>query len=197
MPTSLRSFDELDLTNDRNTLAHLRTSEDPTTRQRQYVHMIDMAIAEVVDSSTLLIVAAAEPLAGLFTELSRHERLAHPGLIGNADERTPDELAGAATVVIARERAAQRDHELARLAEFPDRDLVVDEPARVLAASRHGAIDTLFVDLDRWDDGDLIEDAARSAHDGGARIVAAPESLLEGHGGIAAILRYPVDATAR
>lgn len=48
-----------------------------------------------------------------------------------------------------------------------------------------------------WDDGDLIEDAARSAYDGGARIVAAPESLLGGHGGIAAILRYPVDATAR
>lgn len=195
LPQDLRSFDALDLTNDRETLSHLRTSEEPTIRQRQYIHAIDEALAEVVDAETLLVVAAAEPLAGLFGELSRHPRLAHPGLLGNADEQTPDELAVAAVAAVARERAAVRDRELARLAEFPDRDLVADEPAVVLAAGRLGAIDTLFVDLDRSDEVDAVEDVARAAHEGGARIViAAPTAALPGHRPAAAILRYPVDA---
>lgn len=195
LPESLHSFDALDLTNDRQTLAHLRTSEEPTIRERQYVRAIDDAIGEVIGPDALLVVAAAEPLAGLFAELSRHERLARPGIVGNADEQTLDELAIAAVAAVARERDAVRGRDLARLTEFPDRELVASDPAVVLAAGGLGAIDTLFVDFDRSDDAGYVEDAARAAHACGARVIAASASELPGHGAAAVILRYPVDAT--
>lgn len=197
MPTDLRSFDALDLTNDRQTLAHLRTSEEPTVRERQYVRAVDDAIAEVIDPAALLVVAAAEPLAGLFAELSRHQRIARPGIAGNADESTPDELALASLPAMERERAAVQRFQVTRLAEFPDRQLVTGDPATVLAAGALGAIDTLFVDLVDLvapDGDDYAEEAARAAHACGARTVSASAAEFPGHGAAAAILRYPVAA---
>lgn len=194
MPTSLRSFDALDLTNDRETLAHLRTSEEPTIRERQYVRAVDDAIAEVIDPAALLVVAAAEPLAGLFAELSRHQRLARTGIAGNADESTPDELAIASLPAVERERAVVRGLQLTRLAEFPERHLVTDDPATVLAAGALGAIDTLFVDLDAPDSDGFAEEAARAAHACRARVVRVSTAELPEHGIATAILRYPVDA---
>jgi len=194
MATSLRSFDDLDLTNDRQTLAHLRTSEEPTVRERQYVRAIDDAIAEVIDPEALLVVAAAEPLAGLFAELSRHPRLAEPGIAGNADESTPDELALASLPAVEREREAVRHRQLTRLAEFPHRRLVTGDPATVLAAGALGALDTLFVDPGAPDADGYAEEAARAAHAGDGRIVSASESELPEHAVATAILRYPVDA---
>lgn len=194
MPTNLRAFDALDLTNDRQTLAHLRTSEEPTLRERQYVRAVDAAIAEVIDPAALLVVAAAEPLAGLYAELSRHKRLAHPAIAGNADESTPDELATASRPAVERELEAVRRRQLTRLAEFPDRRLVTGDPTIVLAAGARGAIDTLFVDLGSADRAGYVEDAARAAHADGARIVWVSATELPGPGAVAAILRYPVDA---
>lgn len=194
LPQSLHDFDALDLTNDRQTLAHLRTSEEPTIRERQYVRAIDNAIGEVIGPDALLVVAAAEPLAGLFAELSRHERLARPGISGNADEQTPNELAIAAVAAVARERDAVRRGDVARLTEFPERELVTGDPAVVLAAGGLGAIDTLFVDLERSEDAGYVDEAARAAHACGARVIAASASELPGHGAAAAILRYAVEA---
>ncbi len=192
LPDSLRGFDALDLTNDRETLAHLRTSEEPTIRERQYAHAIDRAIGEVLDPAALLVVAAAEPLAGLFAESSSHDRLARPGIHGNADDMTPDELARAALPSVERERETVRDRELARLAEFPKRELVADRSAVILQAGRLGAIDTLYVDLDRPDEAAYVDEAARAAYADDARIVSAQASELPERGAAAAILRYPV-----
>jgi hypothetical protein len=194
LPQSLHGFDALDLTNDRQTLAHLRTSEEPTIRERQYVRTIDDAIGGVIGPDALLVVAAAEPLTGLFAELSRHKRLARPGISGNVDDQTPDELALAAMTAMAQERASVRRGDVARLTEFPERELVTGDPAVVLAAGGLGAIDTLFVDLERSDEAGYVEEAARAAHACGARVIAASASELPGHGAAAAILRYPVDA---
>jgi len=194
MPTNLRAFDALDLTNDRQTLAHLRTSEEPTLRERQFVRAVDAAVAEVIDPAALLVVAAAEPLAGLYAELSHHKRLAQPGIAGNADEWTPDELASASRPAVERELGAVRRLQLTRLAEFPDRRLVTGDPSTVLAAGGRGAIDTLFVDFGSADRAGYVEDAARAAHADGARIVWASATELPGPGAVAAILRYPVDA---
>ncbi len=192
LPDSLRGFDALYLTNDRETLAHLRTSEEPTIRERQYAHAIDRAIGEVLDPAALLVIAAAEPLAGLFAESSSHDRLARPGIHGNADDMTPDELARAALPSVERERETVRDRELARLAEFPKRELVADRSAVILQAGRLGAIDTLYVDLDRPDEAAYVDEAARAAYADDARIVSAHASELPERAAAAAILRYPV-----
>lgn len=150
LPKDLRSTLRLDLTGDRDTLAHLSTSDDPKERLREYVRAIHDALEPVLRRDRpLLVLAAAEPLAGIARHMLDDELLAAAGIGGNYDDATPATLAErAAPIAEAVRRAAVEEH-LSRFAGTPSRGLGLVELRAIIAACHAGAVDTLFVDVDR------------------------------------------------
>lgn len=148
LPSDLRTTIPLDLTGDRDTLGHLRTSEDPKLRLREYVRAIDRAVIPVVrPAGARLVVAAAEPLAGIFRTTTGVRGLVPPGLAGNHDEDGPEHLAELAAPIV--EELVRNDlcAQLTRLVT-QDPDHVLSDIDRIEQAAGEGDIDTLFVDTD-------------------------------------------------
>lgn len=157
LPRDLESEIRLDLTGDRDTLAHLRTSEDPKERLEQFARAIHRACEPVLRArGGTLLIAAAEPLAGILAATaSRGTQLA--GVVhGNRDDDDPQQLADAVDAQRARERLT----EFRRLTEAPDAR-VIHDPHVVRIVTRDGAADTLFL-AEHW----LMADGAVPAADG-------------------------------
>lgn len=205
VPGLPRDFEDalaLDLGNDRQTLSHLRTSEDPKGRLLQYCRMIDEAIAPVLRrEGALLVIAAAEPLASIFRTATRHPLVAAATITGNHDGDTPYELADLAAPAIEQHRRAGVEAQLARFSELPARGLVAAELHEVAERARAGAIDTLFVDVDERHPLDaetsfgpatidLVDEIVRSALATDATIVPVHADDLPTTDPVAAVLRY-------
>lgn len=200
-----RDFEDalaLDLTNDRQTLSHLRTSEDPKERLLQYARVIDEAIEPVLRrEGALLVIAAAEPLASIFRAATRHPLVAASTIVGNHDGDSPFELADLAGPAIEQHRRAGVEAQLARFAESPARGLVAAEIHEIAERARVGAVDTLFVDVDRRHPLDaettfgpatidLVDEIVRSALATDATIVPVRAIDLPTTDPVAAVLRY-------
>lgn len=196
----------LDVGNDRQTLAHLRTSEDPKARLYQYARLIDAAIEPVLQGEgALLIIAAAEPLASIFRTATRYPLVADSVIAGNHDGDSPFELADLAVPAIERHRRAEVETQLGRFAESPARGLVVAELHEIAECAREGAIGTLFVDVDRRHPLeaessfgpttiDLVDEIVRGAMASDARIIPVRAADLPTTDPVAAVLRYPARA---
>lgn len=208
MPRSLKSAVRLDLTGDRNTLAHLRVSENHKTRVAEFARMVDDAVRPVVERSARpLVLAAAEPIASIFQSTSRCTRLQGSTILGNPEERPDMELEQAAQRVLGVHHVAEV---LEMLEEARDRGMLVTSLDDVAASASAGAVHTLVVDpakrmpgLIDEETGDIQVDSSESPH--GRDIVddvvrqalltgAAIEPLrgigMPGGGAVAAILRY-------
>src|SRR5699024_821242 len=153
-----------------------------------------------------LILAAAEPMAGIFRNLTGFGDLAAEGIDGNPDELSEAELADAARGILDRMYAQQ----LAELREeFGDRlsaGLATSDLADLArAAATPGAVATLLVDMDEHIDGavtedgsltlgesqqDVLEEIAARALGTGARVLAVRSDDLPGGAKAAALLRY-------
>lgn len=202
LPRDLRSTVDLDLTGDRNALAHLRTSEDPKGRLGEYARAIDRAVEPVLRrAGAELVIAAAQPLASIYRSTTAYDRVVSSALLGNHDEASIEELADLAEPIIEGHRRAAREGSLARFAEMPDRDLVLTDLDEIAAAARDGALDTLFVDTDRrvpvqgeaFEGRTVIDRVDEVVRDALARqtvIVPVRSDALPAPGPMAAILRY-------
>jgi hypothetical protein len=202
LPRDLEDALALDLSNDRQTLSHRRTSEDPKGRLLQYAHLIDEAIAPVLRrEEPLLVIAAAEPLASIFRTATRHPLVAASAIVGNHDGDTPYELADLASAAIEQHRRGVVEAQLARFSEIPSRGLVAAELHEIAERARAGAIDTLFVDVDRRHPIDaetsfgpatidLVDEIVRSALATDATIVPVLAADLPTTDPVAAVLRY-------
>lgn len=216
LPHDLRSTVALDLTNDRDTLAHLRTSEDPKIRMQEYCRAIDRALHPLlVASARPLIIAAAEPLAGIYPSVNSYPHLAETVIAGNPEERSAEQLAEEAVPIIAAIREQQRAAVRTRFAETMPREFAVTSLADVATAATFAAIDTLMVDIDARTPGYLDEETGavtvsaeqdtsnyalndeivRRALASGADIVVMAAEDIPGHGPAAAILRFPTRPT--
>jgi hypothetical protein len=150
LPRNLVQHAALDLTGDRNTLAHLRTSEEPKERLRQFARAVDRAVVPLLQrEKALLVLAAAEPLASIFNGVTTHNDVIIASAAGNADDATLDELVELAEPAIEEYRRAAVEAQLARFAEFPSRGRAVTGLDEVVPLARDGGVDTLFVDLAR------------------------------------------------
>lgn len=204
LPDNLEEATRLDLTGDRQTLAHLRTSEDPKTRLREYSRAIASAVEPVLQArQPLLVLAAAEPIASIFRAVMHYQPTADDGIPGNHDDDTEAQLAALATPIADRERRIRIDRQLERFAEMPSRGRALVELRDVVVACRTGAVDTLLVDVDQRvpipsqafsmaTTLDLVDEAIRAALDTDATIVPVRSTDLPSTDPVAAILRYPM-----
>lgn len=212
LPSDLRSTVRLDLTGDRESLAHLRTSEDPKVRLEEYSRAIDRVLTPVLTrAGAVLVIAAAEPLASIYRATSDHAPIASSVIAGNHDHASVDDIARRATGVVDDYRRGLIEAELARFAELPTRGLVLIELEEVARAAREGAVDTLFVDIDRRlpvpgqaFDGittiDRVDEIVRDALANRSNVVPVRADDLTSDDPVAAVLRYarrnPVDASS-
>ena len=206
IPHDLKSTIALDLTGDREALSHLRTSEDPKVRLREYSRAIDRVVEPVLRlNGAVLVLAAAEPLASIYRSTSRHGTVTASDVAGNHDGDTADELANLAAPIIARHRREVLQTQLERFAEMPARDRILTDLDEIAAAARDHVIDTLFVDTDRRVPApaesfgraivlDRVDEIVRHALSGGVSVVPVQSADLPASNPVSAVLRY-ADAT--
>jgi hypothetical protein len=175
-----------------------------------FARAVDHALRGVVGGSELpLLLAADVDLASRYRQISTLSNLARPRIPGSP-ERTPDaELATAAREILDEHYAA----ELVELAETFDvrasQGRVAQDLTEVARYATHGAVDTIWVDLDanvpgsvdeasgavimtedESDDHDVLDEVARRVRAAGGRVLAVRAADVPGNGPVAAILRY-------
>jgi len=215
LPRDLKSTVALDLTNDRDTLAHLRMSEDPKVRMKEFSQAIDRALRPVLaQSDRPVVLAADEPLASIFRSVSSSPRLVEPAIGGNPEERSADELAAMAAPILDVVHTKELATQVTRFEEASSPDLTDSTLEGVAVAATSKAIDTLFVDIDQHIPGyvdelsgvitrsetedafdyDVVDEIVRRALLSDARVIAVRAGEVPGAGPVAAILRFAMRA---
>lgn len=215
LPRDLKSTVALDLTNDRDTLAHLRMSEEPKVRMKEFSQAIDRALQPVLaQSDRPVVLAADEPLASIFRSVSSSPRLVEPAIGGNPEERSADELAASAAPILDAVHAKELATQVTRFEEASSPDLTDSTLDGVAVAATSKAIDTLFVDIDQHIAGyvdelsgvitrsetedafdyDVVDEIVRRALLSDARVIAVRAGEVPGAGPVAAILRFAMRA---
>ena len=213
LPHDLTTTVALDLTNDRETLAHLRTSEDPKVRMLEFAQAVDRALRPILaDADRPLILAAVEPLASIYRSASSYPRLSGTVIAGNPEERSPGQLAVSAAPILDAEYAAELATQIERFHESTSRGLSDATLDGIALAVTSRAIDTLFVDIDSRIPGqvdeltgvvtrteatgephyDVIDEIVRRSLFSDAKIFAVRGTDVPGNGPVAAILRFTV-----
>ena len=207
LPADLESTIALDLTGDRETLAHLRTSEDPKVRLREYSRAIDRVVAPALrHAGAVLVLAATEPLASIYRSETSHPLVTSSAIAGNHDGATVEALADLAAPIVEAHRRDTIESHLTRYAELPARGLVLADLEGIARAAQEGAIETLFVDVDRrigvpaeaFESHfalDRVDEIVRHAMSSGADIVPVHADDLPTPDPVAAVLRYALQTT--
>ena len=212
MPKDVASAVGKESITDRAPRGRLQGSEGQKVRMRQYARLVDHALRAVLAGLDLpLILAAAEPLDGIFRSVNSYPHLADAGIAGNPEEVSDGDLAAAARGVLDELYAA----DLAALRELFETRTSQGRGAIELSdvgrAATYGAIDTVLVDIDvdlpgvvdeesgavtlgGGDDAGygVIDEIARRVLLSGGRVVAVRADDIPGGGPAAAILRYAV-----
>ena len=200
LPQDLASTVNLDLTHDRQTLAHRRISEEPKERLRVYAKALLRAVHEPVrHAKAMLAIVAAEPLASLLHAEADPQFAALAPVPGNPDRLSLEDLANLVTPRADAHRERARRLQISRL-ENTDPGLVLADVAQIHAALRNGAVDTLFVDPDpqravdddRPESADRADELIREALATDATIVPLRAGDPRSTRRVAAILRYRV-----
>jgi len=195
---------------DRSPSRRLQGSEGQTIRLRQFARKVDQALRGVLTGLELpLILAATEPLASIYRSLNSYPHLVEPGIPGNPEAASDDDLAAAARGILddvyADELAALRDLFELRFSH----GRASTDVATVARTATYGAVDTLLVDVDEKlpghvdedsgavtfaeDDADsygVVDEIARRVLLTGGRVLAVRAPDVPGGGPLAAILRY-------
>ena len=196
---------------DRSASGRLQGSEGQKVHMRQYARQIDHALRSVLAGLDLpLILAAAEPLEGIYRSVNSYPHLADTGIAGNPEELSDADLAAAARGALdelyAAELVALR--ELFELRMSQGRGAI--ELSDIGRAATYGAVDTVLVDIDVMlpgvvdeesgavtlggEDGEygVIDEIARRVLLSDGRVVAVRGDDVPEGGPAAAILRYAV-----
>ncbi len=198
---------------DRSPSARLQGSEGQKVRLRQYARKVDEALRGVLAGLELpLIVAATEPLDAIFRGLCSYPHLVEPGIRGNPETATDEELAAAARPVLDEVYAAELTGIRERFELRASDDRASTDLARGARAAAYGAVDTLLLDIDDKVPGQIDEDSgavtladdddaasygvvdeiARRVVLSGGRVLAVRRPEVPGGGSLAAILRYAI-----
>jgi Bacterial archaeo-eukaryotic release factor family 11 len=195
---------------DRSPSGRIQGSEGQKVRLRQFARKVDHALRGVLTGLELpLVLAAAEPLDGIYRSLNSYPHLVESGVPGSPEGATDWDLAEAARKVLdevyERELSALRDRfELQVSHGRASTDL-----ATIARAATYGAVETLFMDIDEKVPGfvedesgalthaeddaasyGVVDEIARRVLLSGGRVLAVRRPEVPGGGPAAAILRY-------
>ena len=154
----------------------------------QFCHLINQGMSQFLRNRRVpLVLAAAEPLAGIYRRINQYPRLYEEIIHGNPQRLRPDELLHSAVEVLkgyfsaCTRRAAATYHEAAALGKGSK------DPKAIVSAAMGGRIDSLLVSLEdhlwgRYDDdtGELITHQERQSGDQDLLDLAASKSMQYG-----------------
>jgi hypothetical protein len=196
---------------DRTARGRFQGAEAEKVRLRQYARAVDRALRPMLGELPLIL-AAAEPLNGIYRSVDGSPNLLAEGIAGNPEHMSAAELAAAARPILdslyASELVAVRRRFERRVTQGRGATDLTD----VARAATFGAVDTLMADIDqvvpgfvdadsgvltRDGDGDaanygVVDEIARRVLESGGRVLALRRDDIPAEGGVAAILRYPV-----
>ncbi len=180
-------------------------------RLLEYCQTINTAVRRRLGSAQApLVLAATEPLEGIYRQGNTYPNLESRFLRGNHDHTTPDELRTLGRRLLSGKLNADQDRALDRYRQFAASGQGSSELERILLASYNRQVDTLFVALaaqcwGRFDpdsgtaevhdsyrrgDQDLLNLAAVWSYQSGARVYALGRESMPNEMPIAATFRY-------
>lgn len=194
----------------------MRGGEGRKVRLAQYARQIDRALRPLLGGLDVpLILAAAEPMDGIYRSVNTCPHLAPASIAGSPESRPDGELASAARSILDQMNA---DDLQASREEFERRQAggrVARDLADVTRAATYGAVDTVFVDMDEVIEGSadettgeitfganghasygLADEISRRVWLNGGRVLAVRRDDIPGRDSVAAILRYAPMAPA-
>jgi Bacterial archaeo-eukaryotic release factor family 11 len=195
----------------------LEGSEGQKVRMRQYAHRVDQALRPLLGGHGVpLILAATEPLEGIYRSVSTYPQLASHGIEGNPEGKTDAELADAARTVLDELNAAALSNVQERYRLLESESRAAADLAVVARAATFGAVDTILVDIDETIPGSIdeqtgaveldevddavnygvVDEIARRVWRTGGTVLAVRREDVPGGGPAAAILRYPLTQQA-
>jgi len=191
----------------------IQGAEGQKVRMRQYARAIDRSLRPVLSGLDLpLILAAAEPLAGIYRSVNSYPNLTEAIIPGNPEETPDEELGRAARGILDELYAAELDELKDRMARRAAHGRAVTDLSDVARAATYGAVETLFVDIDQIVPGlvdeetgavtlsdsedavtyGVVDEILRRALLSGAEIFAVRADDMPGGGAVAAGVRFLV-----
>jgi len=189
------------------------SAADQTAEKKQlteYCRRIDEAVVKVVRRARApVLLAATEPLEGIYRRVSNCPQLDRRVIAGNADETEVRQLHGRGVAVFQEDWQHPIQAAIERYEQAGHLGLACNDLDEVLQAASANAVETLLVSLERpcWGrteaeagpvqrhdrqqpgDEDLLNLAAVLAHRGGATVHAIKQERLPTDSPVAAILR--------
>ncbi len=135
--------------NDRSPSGRIHGSEGQKVLLRMYVRAVDRAVRDITKNRNApLILAAAEPLASLYSQVSEHPALAPQTIAGNPDRMTDAEIASEARPILDRLNQIAIEEFRQTFAAREAQGRATLDPAVAARAATRGMIDRIMVDMD-------------------------------------------------
>jgi hypothetical protein len=191
----------------------IQGAEGQKVRMRQYARAVDRALRPQLSGLSLpVILAATDPLAGIYRSVNSYPNLTEAVIAGNPEETPDEELGRAARGILDGLYAAELAELKERMASRAAHGRAVTDLSDVARAATYGAVETLFVDIDQTVPGLVDEDTGaltlsadndsvtygvvdeilRRALLNGAEIFAVRAEDMPGGGAVAAGVRFMV-----
>ncbi|WP_220700649.1 hypothetical protein [Mycetocola tolaasinivorans] len=192
----------------RSAYGRIQGDEGRKVRLTQFARAVDHALRPLLTGSSLpLIIAAAEPLASIYRNLSGYHALAEEVIPGNPDEVSAADLATAARSILDRLHDAERADLQDVFNSRRSSGRALSDLSDLARAASNGAIGVLTVDMDAEvrgtidDSGalllqdtehDVLEELARRVLAGNGRVLAVRAADLPVGVAAAGILRFAI-----
>jgi hypothetical protein len=187
--------------------------EGQKARMREYAQAVDRALRPVLaNSSEPLILAASEPLIGIYRAVNTYQHLVELGLTGSPEDKSEEELAAAARHVLdsvyATKVAKLQDEFGSRIAAGTG----LTDLSDIARAATFGAVELLIFDIDGRVPGTIddetgvialadedepgnygvVDEIIRRSLASKAKVYALRTEDVPGGGAVAAAVRFPV-----
>ena len=160
LPADAASAVGLDSISGRSPQGRIQGSEGQKVRLRQYARAVDAAIRPLLTRLEVpLILAAAEPLQGIYRAVNSYPHLTMEVIRGNPDEARDGDLAAAARSILEARYADRLQQLTAHIIDRVPQGRAVTDLSDIARAVTFGAVDTLVVDIDRVIPG-TVDDAS-------------------------------------
>jgi release factor family 11 len=195
---------------DRSPSRRIQGSEGQKVRLRRFARKVDRALRGVLTGLELpLVLAAAEPLDGIYRSVNSYPHLVEAGIGGSPDRATEAELAEAARKVLDEVYASELSAIRNRFELQFSHGRASSDLATIARGATYGAVETLLVDIDEKvpgfvdeetgaltlaaDDASsygVVDEIAKRVVLSGGRVLAVRRPDVPGGEPVAAILRY-------